>query len=286
MFGNQIKTVLLLGLLSGLLIGVGNLVGGAQGMTIALIFAIGINFFSYWFSDKIVLKIYKAKPVTESDNKRLYQIVNEVSHLADLPMPKVYIIASEHPNAFATGRNAKHAAVACTSGILELMNDSELKGVMAHEMSHIKNKDILISSIAATIAAVISYVAMMARWAAIFGGFGGNRDRGSGGIIELIVLAIVTPLIATLIQLAISRSREFLADESAAKMLHNPFGLANALEKLDSEIKHKPLKTVASTKSTAHMFIANPFRAKGFVKFFMTHPPMAERIKRLKSMSI
>ena len=284
MFANQIKTVILLGLMSALLIWVGQLVGGPQGLAIGLVFAIGINFFSYWFSDKIVLKMYRAKPVTESDNPRLYKIVKEVSHLAGIPMPKVYALPSEHPNAFATGRNEKHAAVACTAGILELMNDSELKGVIAHEISHIKNKDILISSIAATIAAVIGYVAMMARWAAIFGGFGG-RDRNGGGIIELIVLAVVTPLIATLIQLAISRSREFLADESAAKILHTPFGLASALEKLDSEIKHKPLKAMASTESTAHMFIANPFRAKGFTKLFSTHPPMKERIKRLKGMT-
>lgn len=285
MFANQIKTVILLGLMSALLIGVGQLVGGPQGLAIGLVLAIGINFFSYWFSDKIVLKIYKAKPVTESENPRLYKIVKEVSHLADIPMPKVYALPSEHSNAFATGRNPKHAAVACTAGILELMNDSELKGVIAHEISHIKNRDILISSIAATIAAVIGYVAMMARWAAIFGGFGGNRDGDNGGIIELIVLAVVTPLIATLIQLAISRSREFLADESAAKILHNPFGLASALEKLDSEIKRKPLKAMASTESTAHMFIANPFRAKGFVSLFRTHPPMKERIKRLKGMA-
>lgn len=286
MIGNQIKTVVLLGLLSALLLWVGKMLGGLNGLFIALIFAIGINFFSYWFSDKIILKIYKAKPVSEHENKRLYQIVNEISHLADIPMPKVYIMPQEHPNAFATGRNPKHAAVACTQGLLELMNDDELKGVIAHEIGHIKNRDILISSIAATIAAVIGYVAMIARWSAIFGGFGGGRDRDSGGLMELLVLAIVTPLMATLIRLAISRSREYIADESAAKILHNPYGLANALEKLDSNIKKHPLKAMSSTEATSHLFIASPFKGNAFMKLFMTHPPIKERVKRLKAMSV
>jgi len=285
MIGNQVKTVALLGLLSALLLWVGNMLGGMNGLTIAFVFAIGINFFSYWFSDKIVLKMYRAKLVNETDNPKLYKIVKEVIHLAGLPMPKVYIIASEHPNAFATGRNPKHAAVACTQGIIELMNDDELKGVIAHEISHIKNRDILISSVAATIAAVIGYVAMMARWSAIFGGFGGGRDR-NGGLIELLVLAVVMPLMATIIRLAISRSREYIADESAAKLLHNPYGLANALEKLESNIKKHPLKAMSSTEATSHLFIANPFRSKGLVSLFRTHPPMTERVKRLKAMSV
>jgi len=283
MIPNQLKTVILLGLLSGLLLGVGVLVGGIQGLTIALFFAIAINFFSYWYSDKIVLRIYKAQPVKENDN--LYSIVQEVASMAGIPMPKVYLIPSEHPNAFATGRNPEHAAVACTKGIVEMMNNDELKGIVAHEISHIKNRDILISSIAATIAAVIGYVAMMARWAAIFGGMG-NRDSDGGGMMELLVLAIVTPLMATIIQLAISRSREFQADESAAKILHNPYGLANALEKLESGIKKKPLRAQASTEATSHMFILNPFSGRGMFKLFTTHPPVSERVKRLKSMTV
>jgi heat shock protein HtpX len=199
-------------------------------------------------------------------------------------MPKVYIIPAMFSNAFATGRNPKHAAVAATRGILDLLSEDELKGVIAHEISHIKNHDILIQSVAATIAGIISYVAFIARWGAIFGGFGG-RDRRGGGGLELLVLAILTPLLATIIRLAISRSREFLADESGAKLLHNGFGLASALEKLESDVAHKPLRPTSTTETTAHMFIHSPFRGGGFIKIFMTHPPTKERIKRLRSMN-
>lgn len=279
---NQIKTVILLGALTGLLLFVGQLVGGTQGLTIAFVFAIVLNFGAYWWSDKIVLAIYRAKPVTESEAPELYKIVREVSQLAKLPMPKVYIIQTEHSNAFATGRSPKRAAVAVTQGIMDLLSKDELKGVIAHESAHIKNRDTLISTISATIAGVISYVAFMARWAALFGGFG--RDRDSGNIIELLVLAILTPLIATIIQLAISRSREFLADETAAKTLHNGSGLASALEKLEQDIKHKPLRAMSTTQSTAHLFIANPFRGKTFLQIFSTHPSIGERVKRLRSM--
>jgi len=283
MIKNQIKTVFLLALLTGLLLGVGQLLGGSGGLTIAFAFAIIMNFGAYWWSDKIVLAMYHAKPVTENTAPRLYKIVKEVTHLAGIPMPKVYIIPTMHSNAFATGRSPKHAAVACTQGILNLLNENELKGVIAHEISHIKNRDILISSIAATIAGVIAFVAMMARWAAIFGGFGG-RDRNGGGLLELLVLAIVTPIIATLIQLAISRSREYLADESAARTLHSSEGLASALQKLHSDIKQKPLRAMSTTESTAHMFIANPFKSGGLVNLFSTHPKMELRIQRLRKM--
>ncbi len=281
MIKNQIKTVFFLALLTGLLLGVGQLLGGRGGLTIALFFAIIMNFGAYWWSDKIVLAMYRAKPVTEHDAPKLYKIVKEVTHLANIPMPKVYIIPTMHSNAFATGRSPKHAAVACTQGILNLLNEEELKGVIAHEISHIKNRDILISSIAATIAGVISFIAFMARWGAIFGGFGG-RDRQGGGMLELLVLAIVTPIIATLIQLAISRSREYLADESAARTLHNSSGLASALQKLHADIKNKPLKAMSTTESTAHLFIANPFKGGGLISLFMTHPPMEKRIARLR----
>ncbi len=280
MSNNTLKTVLLLALLSGLLLLAGGLLAGRTGLAVALVFSVVINFITYFYSDKMVLKMYRAKLIQENDNPELYKIVKEVIHLANIPMPKVYIIPSENPNAFATGRNPKHAAVACTTGILDLLSKDELKGVIAHEISHIKNRDILVATIAATIASVISYIAMMARWSAIFGGFGG-RDRNDSGL-ELLVWAILTPLIATLIQLAISRSREYLADESAAKILHNPFSLANALEKLENASIFNPIRF--GNKTTASLFILNPFNAKGLFAFFSTHPPIAERVKKLRNM--
>ena len=280
MIKNQLKTVVLLALLTALLLWIGSF-WGTSGLIIGLIFAIVLNFGSYWFSDKIVLRMYHAKQVSESEAPRLHKLVREVTQLANLPMPKVYIVPTKNPNAFATGRNPKNAAIACTEGILELLNDDELKGVIAHEASHIKNRDTLIQVVAATIAGVISYAAMMARWGAIFGGFGG-RDRDGGSGMELLFLAIVTPIIATLLQLAISRSREFLADESAAKTLHNSFGLANALEKLEQGIKKNPLRF--GSQATSAIFISNPFRG-GLLNLFSTHPPMAERINKLKGMS-
>ena len=278
---NQLKTVVLLGLLTALLLWVGNLLGGMSGLTIAFIFAIIMNFGAYWFSGKIVLAMYKAKEVKEPEAHRLLKIVREVVEKAKVPMPKVYIIPSDASNAFATGRNPKHAAVAATKGILNLLNDDELKGVIAHEISHVKNRDILISSIAATIAGVISYVAFMARWAAIFGGFGG-RNRDSGNIISLLLLAIVTPLIAMIIQLAISRSREYLADSTGAKIIQNSNGLASALEKLENNVKTHPMRL--GNQATAHLFITNPFRGGAMMALLSTHPPMNIRIQRLKSM--
>lgn len=277
---NQFKTVILLGALTGILLFVGQLVGGPQGLTIALIFSIIINFGAYWFSDKLVLAIYRAKEVKESNAPKLYKIVREVAHLANIPMPKVYIVPSEASNAFAVGRNYKNSAVACTKGILDLMSEDELKGVIAHEISHIKNRDTLIQTVAATIAGVISYIAFMARWAAIFGGYGRGRD--SGNIIQLLVLAIITPIIAMIIQLAISRSREYLADESAARTLHNPHGLASALEKLNADVRKHPLRL--GNQSTAHLFIISPFSGSGVLNLLSTHPPLHIRVKKLKDM--
>ena len=279
MFANQFKTVALLGALTALLLVAGQLLAGRGGLLIGLIFALSMNFGSYWFSDKFVLKMHKAKHVTELEQPELYNLVKEVTHLARIPMPKVYIIPSETSNAFATGRDPKHSAIACTQGILKLLTKEELKGVIAHEISHIKNRDTLISTIAATIAGVISYLALMARFGAMFGGFGG-RDRGNN-MFEMLALAIITPIIAMIIQMAISRSREYIADESAAKIINDSKGLANALEKLESESKHNPLRS--GNKSCASLFIVNPFKSGVLVNLFSTHPPMKERVRKLEN---
>ena len=285
MIKNQIKTVLLLGGLTGLVLFIGAMIGGRSGLTIALLFAGGMNFVSYWWSDKIVLKMYRAKEADQNQHSNIYSMVQEIVHTAKLPMPKIYIIDMPQSNAFATGRNQNHAAIAVTTGILNLLNKNELKGVLAHEIGHIKNKDILISSIAATIAGVISYLAMMARWSAIFGGFGG-RDNNKGGILELVVLAIIAPIMAMIIQFAISRSREYLADETSAKLTKDPFSLASALEKIHHNVAHYPLRKMGSTESTAHLFISNPFSGKSIFKLFSTHPAMEERVKRLRAMKL
>jgi heat shock protein HtpX len=284
MIANRIKTVLFLGILSGLLLLVGQLIGGTSGLTIALIFALLMNVGSYFFSHKLILKIYKAREVTKEENPELHSMIKEISQEAKIPKPKIYIVPSEAPNAFAAGPNPKKSIVAVTQGILNILDKEELKGVLAHEVAHIKNRDILISTIAATIASVISYAAFMARWGALFGGFGGDRDDG-GNIIGLIALAIVAPLAAALIQLAISRSREFIADETGAKLIHTALPLATALEKLESGSKHHPLKM--GTDSTNHLFIVNPFRGRGqsFLHLFLTHPPMQKRIERLKALN-
>ncbi len=282
MIKNQIKTALLLGLLTGLFLLLGALIGGQTGLLLGLIFAGGINFFSFWFSDKIVLAIYRAKEADKNQHSKLYEMVRDISMRAKLPMPKIYIVPGQHPNAFATGRSPKKGVVAVTQGIMNLLNDHELKGVLAHEMAHIKNRDTLISTIAAAIAGVISYIAMMARWSAIFGGMGG-RDNNSGNIIELLILAVVAPLMATLIQLAISRSREFIADETGARILKDASGLASALQKLESGISKAPLKAQGTTEATAHLFIENPFRGKGIWKMFSTHPTTQERVKKLQA---
>ena len=277
---NQIKTALLLGLLTGILLGIGSY-WGYSGLIIGLVFAICINFGSYFFSDKIVLRMYKAKEADEKEYSELYRVVRDVVHLAHVPMPKVYVINKDNPNAFATGRNPKHSAVAVTKGLLELLENDELKGVIAHEISHIKNRDILVSTIAATIAGVISYLGIVARWSALFGGFGG-RD-GDNNLIGFLVVAIITPIMAMLIQLAISRSREYMADASAAKILHSPFGLIKALEKLEKGSKAKPMKGVS--QAGASLFIVNPFSMKGLTNMLSTHPPMKARINKLKNLA-
>src|SRR3989338_538407 len=274
---NKLKTVILLASLTALLLFVGNLIGGYNGLIIAGIFAIIMNFGSYWFSDKIVLMMYRAKEVADKSHP-LYKTVKEVSEMAKLPMPKVYIIPTDASNAFATGRNPKHAAVAATNGILNLLNHEELKGVMAHEMAHVKNRDILISTIAGTIAGVISYIATMAQWAAIFGG----RDREHSNILSLILLAIITPLIATIIQLAISRSREYMADATGAGIVKNSGGLAKALEKLHNDVRKHPMRL--GNQATGHLFIVNPFKASFMMNLLSTHPNPESRVERLRAM--
>ena len=280
MIKNQLKTLLLLASLTGILLLIGSFFG-RQGLTIAFVFAILMNFGSYFLSDKIVLMMYRAKEANEKEYPELYKTVREVSHLANVPMPKVYLIPTNTPNAFATGRNPKHAVVAVTEGILQLLNKDELMGVIAHEFAHIKNRDILIQTIAATIAAVISYVAFMARWAAIFGGSGRDNDQG-GNVLELLALAILAPLTATIIQLAISRSREYLADESGSKFIHTQHGLINALQKLEKGVNHFPLKF--GNQQTSSLFIVNPFSGKSLFKLFSTHPSTEDRVKRLKEL--
>lgn len=278
---NQLKTMVLLALLTALLLWVGSLFG-AGGLLIAGVIVIVMNFLSYFFSDKFVLMIYRAKPASRGEHRILYKIMEELSQKAKIPMPKLYIIPSSSPNAFATGRNPKHAAVACTEGILRLMSEEELKGVLAHEISHVTNRDILVTTIAATIAGIISYVASMAQWAAIFGGFGGRDDEDGGGMLQLLVLAILTPIIATLLQLAISRSREYLADQTGAGLSGDPKSLASALGKLKTGIAHDPMHM--GTPATSSLFIANPFNTKGFLTLFSTHPDLDDRIERLKKM--
>lgn len=282
---NQVKTALLLGGLTGILLLIGGFAGGKTGLLVALLFAGGLNFVSYWWSDKIVLAIYRAKEADKSQYPQLYSMVSEITQSAKLPMPKIYVIDSAQANAFATGRNPKHAAVAATTGILKLLNKNELKGVLAHELSHIQNRDILISSIAATIAGIISYIAMMARWGAIFGGFGRDGDN-KNNVIELLVLAVIAPIMAMIIQFAISRSREYLADETGAKLVRDPFSLASALEKIEANVNQNPFQRMGTTDATAHLFIHNPFKGKSLLHLFSTHPPTAERVKRLRNMKL
>ncbi|MBK7378716.1 MAG: zinc metalloprotease HtpX [Ignavibacteriales bacterium] len=279
---NTLKTVFLMTLIMVLFLFAGYLLGGRTGMTIALIFSLVMNFGSYWFFDKIVLKMYRAQQVTKENAPKFYNLVEELSQKASLPMPKVYIINDQTPNAFATGRNPQNAAVAATTGILQGLNNEELGGVIAHELSHIKNRDILTGTIAATLVGTITYLAQMAGWAAMFSGGRSNDDERGGGISSL-VLMILAPIAATLIQLAISRSREFAADEGAANITGNPLSLASALGKISRVNQIKAVDHV--NPSTAHMFIVNPLKGGGLAKLFSTHPPVEERIKRLQEIS-
>ncbi len=276
---NTLKTGILLGALTGLLMLIGGYFGGQQGVVIAFLFALVMNFGSYWFSDKIVLSMYRAKAVTESQAPELYTTVKTLALRAGLPMPRVYIVPGDTPNAFATGRNEKHAVVAVTEGILRMLNRDELEGVIAHELTHIKNRDMLVGSIAATIAGAVMMLASMAKWAAIFGV--GSRDDEGGGIFGLILMAILAPIAAMLIQMAISRSREYLADEGGSHISGKPYGLASALGKLSQASQATPMN---ANPSTAHMFIVNPLTGRSMANLFSTHPPIEKRIARLKGM--
>ena len=278
---NAVRTTFLMTLLTVLLMLAGRAIGGQNGMLFALVMAGVMNFVSYWFSDKIVLAMYGAQQVTEAEAPELYGMVRQLAVQAGLPMPKVYLIPSDTPNAFATGRNPEHAAVAATNGIMRILSREELMGVMAHELSHVKHRDILIGSVAATIAGAITYLANMAQWAAIFGG-GRDREGEGGGGFSLLVMAIVAPLAAMLIQMAISRSREYAADRGGAEVSGNPLWLASALRKLEMANQQIPMQANAAT---AHMFIVNPLTGGGIASLFSTHPPVQERVKRLEELA-
>jgi heat shock protein HtpX len=279
---NMLKTTLFLALLTGLFMAVGGLLGGRGGMMMAFVLALVMNFVSYWFSDKIVLRMYGAQPLGESEAPVVHRIVRSLATRAGIPMPKLYLLPSEAPNAFATGRNPQHAAVAVTHGILRIMDETELEGVLAHELSHVLNRDILISTIAATIAGAISMVANMAQWGMMFGGARHDDDEGHGtNPIALILTVILAPLAAMIIQMAVSRSREYQADASGAKLTRNPLGLASALGKLEQASRMVPMN---ANPSTAHLFIVNPLSGRSLMSLFATHPPVQDRIARLRSM--
>jgi heat shock protein HtpX len=276
---NMLKTTALMAAMAILLVFIGGALGGRTGMTFALVMAFGLNFFTYWYSDRVVLRMYKAREVTEAQAPELFGVVRTLASRAQLPMPRVYVIDQPQPNAFATGRNPSHAAVAVTTGIMRLLDRDELMGVLGHELSHIRNRDILIGTIAATFAAAISYLAYMAQWAMIFGG--GDDDDG-GNPFAAIVMMIVGPIAAMLIQLAISRSREYGADRGGAEVAGNPLYLAGALRKLQRASEEIPMQ---ASPATSHMFIVNPLRGGKMAKLFSTHPPMEERVARLEAMA-
>ena len=280
---NTLKTAFLLTVLTIFLVLIGDYFGGQNGMILAFIIAAVMNFVSYFFSDKIALAAYRAQPVTREQEPRIYGIVERLTQKTGLPMPKIFVIPTESPNAFATGRNPNHASVAVTHGILGLLNDDEMEGVLAHELGHVRNRDILISSVAATIAGAITIAARMFGWAAMFGGYGGrdDRDRG-GGALGALFMMILAPIAALLIQMAISRSREYQADETGAHITGNPYALASALQKLDAYSRRVPMQ---ATPSTAHLFIIQPLLGMNFASLFSTHPPTAKRIERLTGRS-
>jgi heat shock protein HtpX len=281
--GNTFKTAFLLTALTLLLMFIGRYFGGQSGMLLALVFAAVMNFVSYFYSDKIALAMYRAQPVTREELPRAYAAVERLTQKIGLPMPKIYVIPTESPNAFATGRNPQHASVAVTHGILGLLNDEELEGVLAHELGHVNNRDILISSVAATIAGAVTMLASMGRFAMIFGGMGGgDRDDRRGGGLGALLMLILAPIAASLIQLAVSRSREYQADATGAHFTGNPYALASALQKLDAYSKQRPL---VANPSTAHLFIIQPLVAADFANLFSTHPPIAKRIERLTGRS-
>ena len=277
---NTMKTFFLMGVLTVMFVTIGGTLGGQSGMTLALIVAGVMNFVSYWWSDKIVLKMYGARELSRSDSPELYSMTEELTLRANLPMPKLYMIEGDQPNAFATGRDPQHAAVAVTQGITKLLSRDELRGVISHELAHVKNRDILIGTIAATFAGAISYLANMAQWAMIFGGRSSDDEEG-GNPLSSILMMILAPIAAMLVQMAVSRSREFLADETGAQMSGNPLSLANALRKLHAGAERIPMH---ATPATAHMFIVSPLTGGAFLNLFSTHPPMEERIARLEAM--
>jgi heat shock protein HtpX len=281
---NVFKTGLLLAVLTAMLVLIGGAIGGQQGMVIAFVIALAMNFFSYWFSDKIVLAAYGAKPIDEAEAPRLYAIVHRLATRAGIPMPRVYLMPSETPNAFATGRNPQHAVVAVTEGIMRILDEEELEGVLAHELSHVKNRDVLISTIAATLAGAITYLAHMAQWAAMFGGRSRDDEEGGSNPIAMILLAILAPIAAMLVQMAVSRSREFQADATGARVAGKPWGLAKALEKLQMANEAVPMAN--ATPATAHLFIVNPLSGQTLMRLFSTHPPLEERIARLRAMRV
>ena len=294
-----LKTFSLLVILSALVVVAGGLAGGLPGLIIALVFAFVMNFFAFWFSDKMALRMAGAKEVTESEEPRLHFMVSEVARLANLPMPRVFVMQNDSPNAFATGRSPKKAVVAVTTGLRRILSEQELRGVLAHEMAHVKNRDMLIMTIVAVMAGVISFLGTLAMWSMLFGGFGrGGRGGGGGygaiiGIVGLLVLIIVMPMVAGIVRFAISRTREYAADETGARIIRDPNALASALEKLENSVRARPMPATKPTESMAHMYIVNPLGAASshreetasqFVGLFSTHPPIEERVRRLREM--
>jgi heat shock protein HtpX len=280
---NIFKTALLLAVLTAMLVLLGGALGGQQGMMIAFVLALAMNFASYWWSDKIVLAMYRAEPITEAQAPGLYGIVRRLASKAGVPTPRVYIIPTDQPNAFATGRNPEHAAVAVTEGIMRILDDEELEGVLAHELAHVTNRDVLISTIAATLAGAITYLAHMAQWAAFFGGGRHSDDEDAPSPIAMMLMAMVAPIAAMLVQLAVSRAREFQADATGARLAGRTWGLAKALEKLEMAKHAVPME---ANPATAHLFIVNPLSGQALMRLFSTHPPIEERIARLRAMRI
>jgi heat shock protein HtpX len=277
------KTALLLAILTAMLVVIGGAIGGQQGMFVAFIMALAMNFFSYWFSDKIVLRMYGARPIEEAQAPGLHAMVRRLATRAQIPMPRVYMIPNDTPNAFATGRNPQNAAVAVTEGIMRILDEEELEGVLAHELAHVANRDVLISTIAATLAGAITYLAHMAQWAAMFGGRSSSDDEEGTSPLAAIAMAVVAPIAAMLVQMAVSRSREYQADASGARYAGKTWGLAKALEKLQMAQQVVPM---AANPATAHLFIVNPLSGRALMTLFSTHPPMEERIARLRQMRV